>query len=245
MKENNLIVDLRQEISTYKLIIKTMSTLLLASIVWAIFSSNIRGVGALPSAGREIEKRNQLLESSVLVGNFIDAETGHEFTLFDSRTDRSTPAIDSYYINAGVVQDQEVKMVKMVKRSWVDCQGLGPVQRACCSTAHAIGSSALQIGQAALGSFIQSEVSNAFNGSRDYQNPRSICHTVDGANVCTSWATYSTSTLPNGASGDIGNFAAQCTEYGYSAEFKATLNDGGVMFICVSNRGTGCSTSIG
>lgn len=89
------------------------------------------------------------------------------------------------------------------------------------------------------------KVNEATTGGRDNQKPRSICHTLDRQNVCISWANYIGSTLRNGESGDIGNFAAKCAAAGMSSEFKATTSDGGIIFICVSNRASGCDNTIG
>ncbi|PWN49109.1 hypothetical protein IE53DRAFT_297389, partial [Violaceomyces palustris] len=73
---------------------------------------------------------------------------------------------------------------------------------------------------------------NAFANGRGGKSPRSICHTYDGDNVCTSWANYDSNGLKNGESADIANFATSCAKRGYSSEFKGTDSNGGTIFIC-------------
>jgi hypothetical protein len=86
--------------------------------------------------------------------------------------------------------------------------------------------------------YITTELGEAFNGKRDNQTPRFICITKDGDTLCTSWANYSTGKLPSGESGDIEGFAVKCGQSGGSA------TDGGIVYICVSNRAKGCGAAV-
>jgi hypothetical protein len=177
------------------------------------------------------------------IGVFVDEVTSQEFDLYDSRSDKSEPAISAYYQN---IRAANVTL-NLNKRSWYNCESYPEpsLQRVCCNSAHGLGRGAVSIGQAALGNFIASEISEATSGGRDNQSPRSVCHTIDGDNVCTTWANYNSNNLPSGASADMGDYSAKCAKEGGSSEFKATDSSGGVIFVCVSNRATGCSSSIG
>ncbi|KAK9319962.1 hypothetical protein V1517DRAFT_310275 [Lipomyces orientalis] len=128
----------------------------------------------------------------------------------------------------------------LAERGWVDCKDIDGWAYAGCSTLHAVGGSIKGVAESTIGAFINAEITNAFSGGRGGQSPRSICHTLDGGNICTSWATYDSSSLQNGESADMAGFAAACVKNGMSAEFKGTDSNGGLIFVCISGRSTGC-----
>ncbi|KAH0336027.1 hypothetical protein KCU81_g8759, partial [Aureobasidium melanogenum] len=63
-------------------------------------------------------------------------------------------------------------------------------------------------------------------------NPRSICLSRNTGNLCMSWASYPGNGLPDEAYDTITRFSTDCVHNGGRTEFKATMADGGVLFIC-------------
>ncbi|GAC96553.1 sequence orphan [Pseudozyma hubeiensis SY62] len=166
-----------------------------------------------------------------------DPVIGHDFVLINHLEDESLEPFAQYLTNVG-------NSSILATRDWKDCERLSTAQWAACNTAHGISGAVQSIGTATLGAFINDEVNNAFTDGRDNWKLRSICHVYDGDNICLSWANYDTNTLKNGESGDIGGFAAARIKKGWSSELKATDCNNGVIYICVSNRATGCGSGV-
>ncbi|QIW99380.1 hypothetical protein AMS68_004898 [Peltaster fructicola] len=170
-------------------------------------------------------------------GEFVDAVTNLPFDLYSEDAALEPATAFSYYL-AGA-NDTELD-----KRSWYNCEHLTNLQTLGCNTAHGIGSFVSATGASAAGSYIAVLLGEAFNGIRDNKKPRSVCISRDGANLCVSWATYDTASLKSGEPSDIANFAVSCGKSGGSSEFKTVMSDGGILFICVSNRATGCGQGV-
>jgi hypothetical protein len=176
-------------------------------------------------------------------GEYYDGSTGTWFDLYspDAVAYTNEDALASYWKGHTNVTDT------LGKRGFYDCTYYGrhsTLKVAACGTGHAIGAFVSATGAAAAGGYIATELQEAFNGKRDNQSPRSICITKDGDTLCTSWANYNTGKLANGESGDIANFALKCGQSGGSAEFKATTTDGGIIYVCVSDRAKGCGSNV-
>lgn len=124
-------------------------------------------------------------------------------------------------------------------------KNLSPLQRTCCNGAHGLKRLVTDVGTTSLGTFVTLKIDEAFSGGRGGESPRSICtvyNTESGENrLCCSWSNYYMKNLPNGASGDVGNFAAHCAEKGGSAQYKDKDGDGGTVYVCISDRATGCT----
>ncbi|THY68126.1 hypothetical protein D6C87_07729 [Aureobasidium pullulans] len=130
------------------------------------------------------------------------------------------------------------------KRDWYNCKRLSNLQTLGCNSGHALGGFVSATGSAAMGSYVGTLLSEAFSGGRDNKNPRSVCLTRDGKNLCVSWATYTGSGLKGGESGDITYYSTQCALQGGSSEFKTSMADGGILYICVSDRADGCGKGV-
>ncbi|KAJ5194169.1 hypothetical protein N7491_001504 [Penicillium cf. griseofulvum] len=72
-----------------------------------------------------------------------------------------------------------------------------------------------------------------------HTKPRSACLTRDSSNLCMSWATYATSKMTSAEEAEITRFSKECGLKGYSAEFKAALTNGDLLYVCVK-----CSQSL-
>ncbi|KAH0043877.1 hypothetical protein KCU78_g502, partial [Aureobasidium melanogenum] len=66
----------------------------------------------------------------------------------------------------------------------------------------------------------------------DNGHPRSICLSRNKNMLCSSWASYAGNGLPDEAYDTITRYSTDCAQSGGSAEFKAIINDGGILFIC-------------
>lgn len=64
---------------------------------------------------------------------------------------------------------------------------------------------------------------------------RSVCLERDVDKLCTCWSLQGLSTLADGANGDVGGFAERCVHAGGSAKFDKAMDDGGVVFKCVTS----------
>ena len=87
-------------------------------------------------------------------------------------------------------------------------------------------------------------LNESFAYGRGYHDPRNTCLTQNNQNICVSWASYEGGTISGDEQVDVANFAVGCAQGGGSSEFKATMSDGGTLYVCVSNRATGCGSSV-
>lgn len=160
------------------------------------------------------------------------------YTLNEGLTDSS--AFDAYWSAYNGTD------AVLAKRDWYNCRfpRQNYVQKFGCNTAHGIGGFVSATGSAAAGGYISGLLKEAFNGKRDHQKPRSVCLARDGKNLCVSWATYDTDKATSGEESDIVRYSIECANSKGSAEFKTQTSDGGTLFICVSNRATGCGESV-
>ena len=71
-----------------------------------------------------------------------------------------------------------------------------------------------------------------FSHGHDNKNPRSVCLSRNADNGCTSWAVYGAKGLESGNS-DLSMHSIDCTNRQGIAEFKALMNDGGMLYACV------------
>lgn len=191
------------------------------------------------------------------VGTFTDEITGTEFDLYDHTTTSS--GLDQYLANANAANNIDTGAATTngsstadwetaieARSNWRKCRALSAqLIRACCSTTHGWDNIFKDIAVGTLSNLLSDGIVAAFSNGRGNQKPRSICHTYDSNNLCTSWATYDAQNIPSGEKGDLAGFAASCAKEGYSSEFKATNANGGMIFVCISNRAKGCGTHIG
>ncbi|KAI6814565.1 hypothetical protein KC340_g16034 [Hortaea werneckii] len=174
-------------------------------------------------------------------GTHVDNTSGIPFDLYvgdECLTNES--ALAEFYMS----EDEESNIFK---RDWYDCDfGRGRyIANFCCNTGHSLGGFVSSIGSSTFGIQLSQQLDKAFDGKRDGKSPRSICYTENKKRLCTSWATYSGDVATTGEKNDITRYSRECAESGGSTEFKTTTTDGGVLFICVSNRPDGCHGGIG
>lgn len=196
----------------------------------------VKGVSAMPHEGisGEIARSVDIFP----VGEFTDPTTGKAFDLYSD--DGTLDALDVFSSYSQGINSTS----HLSERNWYDCKRLSNLQTFGCNTGHAIGSFVSATGSAAAGSYLGTLLGEAFNGSRDNQKPRSICLSRDGHNLCVSWATYDTAKLRAGEASNIQQYSIDCGVTGGSAEFKNVMSDGGILFICVSNRADGCGQNV-
>ncbi|KAK6008126.1 hypothetical protein QM012_000029 [Aureobasidium pullulans] len=175
-------------------------------------------------------------------GEHLDNSTGYSFELYtvDDSLDEDT-AFANYM--AAYVDDND-NLPALHKRSWYDCKHLSNLQTLGCNTGHALGGFVSATGSAAFGGYLGTLLGEAFSNGRDDDKPRSVCLSRDKHNLCVSWASYTGSGLKSGESNDITYYSTQCANSGGSAEFKTSMADGGILFICVSDRADGCGKSV-
>lgn len=174
-------------------------------------------------------------------GVHFDNVTQQDFHLFLLDDDLDEDAAFEQYLNAYVEEPG------LTKRDWYDCRfpRANYIQKFCCNTGHALGTFVGNTGAAAMGGYLNSLLQESINGKRDNQKPRSVCLSRDGKNMCVSWASYSTDKATGAEDNDITNYSVQCAKSGGSAEFKTGTGDGGLLFICVSDRADGCNKNVG
>jgi hypothetical protein len=199
------------------------------------------GVNAAPS---DLATRGVDYSAGVVLyhkGLHLDNATGHEFQLYMLEDDLDEAAAFESYLSAYLDEP------KVSKRDWYNCEFPREhnVLKLCCNSGHALGTFVSSTGAAAAGGYISSLLREGFNRKRDNQNPRSVCLSRDGHNLCVSWATYSTEVTTGAEDADIVKYSVQCAQSGGSAEFKTSTSGNGLLFICVSNRAKGCQQSVG
>ena len=175
-------------------------------------------------------------------GVHVDNTTAYKFELYTYDDTMDDAAAFNAYLAA--YEHNNAPAETLEERDWYDCQfprqGHG-IERFCCNTAHSIGAAITDTGSTTVGGFLAQLLKNAFDGTRDGQAPRSICHVFDEVNVvCTSWATYSGRKITDKQRNDIVQYSIDCGRSGGSAEFKTVIPDGGVLYKCVSDRARGC-----
>lgn len=172
-------------------------------------------------------------------GQHFDNTTGQLFELYVTDDTMDEDCALDMYLRAG---DEKA----LVKRDWYNCHfpKKNYIQKFCCNTGHAIKDFLSGTGQTVTGIYLEGLLKEALNGVRDNQKPRSICLNRNGHNLCVSWATYDTDkTTPAEADGIV-KHSLECAQTGGSAEFKTETRDGGLLFVCVSNRADGCKNHI-
>jgi len=224
------VIELRKQVDFHKNLNKMLGTILLGILFMGLrlLLPTAHAASVMPAVSNA---------SAVDMGIFVDPMTGNSFSLVSHIGNDKDVAWQQYLANPHV-------NVSNVRRDWKDCQKLSTLQWAACNTAHGFAGGFKTLSASTLGAYINDEINSAFTGGRDNQNPRSICHVYDNQNLCVSWANYDTHTLKNGESGDIGGFAAKCVKQGWSSEFKATDSNNGVIYICVSDRASGCGSGV-
>lgn len=183
--------------------------------------------------------------------SIIDA-SGAEFFYKGEHYDEGTDTVFDLYTVEDTIDESAafesyiaaINTTELEKRSWYDCQHLTNLQTFGCNTGHALGSFVSGVGQAAMGGYVTTLLGEAFSSGRDNDSPRSVCLTRDGNNLCVAWATYTSAGLKSGEQAQISSYSVECAASGGSSEFKAEMSNNGVEYICVSNRGTGCSSSV-
>ncbi|CAG8021100.1 unnamed protein product [Penicillium salamii] len=173
------------------------------------------------------------------MGNYTDNVTGEAFTLYT--VDASVSEEDSLQSYYGAFANEP----SLSPRNWYDCNYPGGgIRLACCGTAHGIGNFVSAVGSSSAAGYIVALLKEINTSKRLDKKPRSACITRDGDNLCVSWATYATSTMTSAEQTEISTFSRECGLKGYSSEFKAVLTNGDLLYVCVSNRAKGCSTSL-
>lgn len=172
-------------------------------------------------------------------GRHFDNTTGQLFELYvtDDAMDEEC-ALDMYRKGG----DDST----LVRRDWYDCRfpRQNYIQKFCCNTGHAFKDFLSGSGQTVTGIYLEKLLEAALNGVRDNKSPRSICLSRNGSNLCLSWATYDTDKATAAEADDIVRHSLGCAQSGGSAEFKTETRDGGLLFVCVSNRADGCKNYI-
>ncbi|KAJ5921376.1 hypothetical protein N7466_009702 [Penicillium verhagenii] len=173
------------------------------------------------------------------MGTYTDNVTGETFTLYTLDASVSEDdALQSYY--GGFANEPSLSA-----RNWYDCNYPGGgIRLMCCGAAHGIGGFVSAVTSSSAAGYIVALLKEVDTSKRLDQKPRSACITRDGDNLCVSWATYATSTMTSAEETTISVFARECGVKGYSSEFKAVLANGDLLYVCVSNRAKGCSTSL-
>lgn len=69
--------------------------------------------------------------------------------------------------------------------------------------------------------------------NQDSSNSRSICLSRDNNSSCVSWASYIGSGVEAADADSVTGFSVECALSGGVAEFKSTMSDGGLFFVCV------------
>ena len=173
------------------------------------------------------------------MGQHFDNGTGVPFHLFveDETTDPKT-AFNTYWNGC----DES----SVAKRGWFECESPSNsfIQQFGCNTAHNLGYFIGYVGPAPTLDFIKGLLTEAFQNGRGKDTPRSVCLTRDGKNLCVSWASYDDADLQPGENLDIATRAVGCAGMSGSSEFESQTTDGKIVYICVSNRATGCKSSV-
>ena len=173
-----------------------------------------------------------------------DNNTGLEFDLFV--LDDSIAPDEAFKMLQDAHDGDDDDVAKRAKTpDWYNCRYLGGnIQKFGCNTAHALGNFVSNTGAAATGGYINSLLQTAFGGG-DNRSPRSVCLANGKDKICVSWATFSAANLKPGEASDITKYSEDCAMSGGSSKFQTVLDDGGIMFICVSDRPDGCSKDTG
>ena len=177
-------------------------------------------------------------------GEHYDNGTGYNFDLYTVDDSLDEPFAFASYMAAYDDEEDGDTSPDLEKRDWYDCQHLSSIQTLGCNSGHALGSFVSATGSAAFGGYLSGLLKEAFSGGRDNSRPRSVCLSRDKNNLCVSWASYTGSGLRSGEANSITQFSTECAQSDGSAEFKTTMSDGGILFICVSNRADGCGKSV-
>ncbi|CAD0029232.1 unnamed protein product [Aureobasidium pullulans] len=202
------------------------------------FLPRFMGANAAPTL--ELSTRDALPTLDIFYkGEHYDNTTGYAFELY-----AHDDSIDDTAAFASYMAAYSDNTTILSKRDWYNCKHLSNLQTLGCNSGHALGGFVSATGSAAMGSYVGTLLSEAFSGGRDNKNPRSVCLTRDGKNLCVSWATYTGSGLKGGESGDITYYSTQCALQGGSSEFKTSMADGGILYICVSDRADGCGKGV-
>lgn len=202
---------------------------------------NYMGANAAPTAEAAQDETYASNVTMFHKGIHFDNTTQQEFHLYLADDELDDAAAFQAYLDAYTDEPE------LTKRGWFNCQ-FPPdqyIRENCCHSAHAVGAFVSATGAAAAGGYINTLLHEAFNGKRDNQKPRSVCLVRDGHNLCVSWAAYSTDKATDAEDNAITRFSVECAQKGGSSEFETTDGNGGLVYICVSNRAKGCTAHVG
>lgn len=178
-------------------------------------------------------------------GEHYDNGTGYSFDLYTVNDSVDENFAFADYMAAYIDDEDGDPSSDLQKRDWYDCQNLRTgFQTLGCNTAHGLGKVITLTGTSAFGGYLSGLLKEAFSNGRDNDRPRSICLTRDKNNLCVSWASYTGSGLPGKDADTITRFSTECAQSDGSAEFKTVMDNGSILYICVSNRADGCGKSV-
>ncbi|KAK9244142.1 hypothetical protein V1506DRAFT_542351 [Lipomyces tetrasporus] len=147
----------------------------------------------------------------------------------------------AYGYNSTIAHNDTFAIQK--RTDWINCNSdtNSGLEKYCCEKAHAVGVAAVKLGATIIADLAIKYLQDSLEDPRIHESPTSICHYYDTATMCVSWAEYDESYARYATITKMASKIANCVVNGYSFEAKVKLHNGDIIYVCFSDRSSGCT----